>query len=149
MSAALIERGLTAADIDRDPARATEANLLWLLEQLVTVHECEGCEIGGYDANLQSYYESYLLVCRNDAALAAVAAVARHNPAAWGPRAHARARALSTGSTEDLPVEYLNNGTSYVPRSDDTPSGEQLRAQIYLEALAKFAPISSSGAPAG
>jgi len=42
---------------ERDPSLAAETNLAFLLESLIQVHEYEGRELGGYDSNLQSYYE--------------------------------------------------------------------------------------------
>ena len=52
----------TSDDIERDPSLATEGRLEILLKSLIEVHESEGRDLGGYDYNLQSYYESRTMV---------------------------------------------------------------------------------------
>ncbi len=112
---------LAPEHIERDPSLATEANLTFLLESLIEVHE-DDHELGGYDSNFQSYYDRCYLVTRNVTAFEAIRTIAKLNPAAFSHRNRQSLReigqrSLASQVTTSTP---LDPGTTYLGMDDES-----------------------------
>lgn len=130
---------LLAEQIERDPTLATEANLADLLKSLIEVQEFEGRELGGYDYNLQSYYESLYSVTKNAAAFDAIRAIAKHNPVAFSHRNRMLLKEIEQREIRfQVATSTLSPGTSYSSDIENLRQAEQERALILEEVKALF-----------
>ncbi|MFA5159506.1 MAG: hypothetical protein WC484_03260, partial [Candidatus Omnitrophota bacterium] len=127
-----IERILSG--IKTDPSLANEANLTLAVQHLATVDMREGSELGGYDGNLQSYYESLETVSRNPKAFELMAEIGRLNPDAFSKTVW---DILSTGTIADY-TSSLHEGTSYSSDLENAKETAEDLLQIRLEAQKLF-----------
>lgn len=137
---------LMAEHIERDPSLATEANLEVLLELVLEVCVNEGRDMGGYDYNLQSYYEKLYSVAPNGPAFEAIKAIAKSNPGALTASTSNQLRIQMMASSSldsQVTTSTLHSETSYDSDVENVQRAERARARILKEVEDLFGGDSS------